>query len=1243
MSKERPKRNIIQKKYDDSDGIPWSEERVVRKVLYLSLKEFKNAQKRQHGEGIAGSLKPVNGLLGNDQSKGLGPASEQSENEKDDASQVSSTSNDVSSSDFEEGPSRKRPRLQAQRKFAQSQPNSPSTTPVKVVEPLLPPPATQISDLSKRKPKTEDFLTFLCLRGSPALPNSMVYFGSSQDEEDVEEEDDETEDVKTATNNASSSCQSTPRKGKTHKHVHNGHVFNGSSRSTREKEPVPKHKSKEATPAKEKHSDHRADSRREPASTPQPVAAPSAASSAKGLAANHHHPPPHRSAQDLRKQVSKVNGVTRMSSLGAGATSAKKIREVRPSPSKTVKYTATVTKGTVTYTKAKRELVKETKPNHHKPSSAVNHTISGKTESSNAKTRKQVLSLGGASRSAGPAVNGLKVSGRLNPKSCTKEVGGRQLREGLRNSKRRLEEAHQAEKPQSPPKKMKGAGSSAEAPSRKAAAASAEKPLLNGHVKKDVPERSSERSRPKRATAGKSTPGRQAHGKAEAASCENRSTSQPESLHKPHDPVGKPERGGRSGWAAMDEIPVLRPSAKEFHDPLIYIESVRARVGKYGMCRVIPPPDWRPECKLNEEMRFVTQIQHIHKLGRRWGPNVQRLACIKKHLRSQGITMDELPLIGGCELDLACFFRLINEMGGMQQVTDLKKWNKLADMLRIPRTAQDRLAKLQEAYCQYLLSYDSLSPEEHRRLEKEVLMEKEILEKRKGPLEGHTESDHHKFHPLPRFEPKNGLVHGVAPRNGFRSKLKEVGQAPLKTGRRRLFAQEREAAKEEEEDKGVLSDFHKCIYKGRSVSLTTFYRTARNIMNMCFSKEPAPAEIEQEYWRLVEEKDCHVAVHCGKVDTNTHGSGFPVGKSEPFSRHGWNLTVLPNNTGSILRHLGAVPGVTIPWLNIGMVFSTSCWSRDQNHLPYIDYLHTGADCIWYCIPAEEESKLEDVVHTLLQANGTPGLQMLESNVMISPEVLCREGIKVHRTVQQSGQFVVCFPGSFVSKVCCGYSVSETVHFATTQWTSTGFETAKEMKRRHIAKPFSMEKLLYQIAQAEAKKENGPTLSTISALLDELRDTELRQRRQLFEAGLHSSARYGSHDGGSAVADGKKKPRKWLQLETSERRCQICQHLCYLSMVVQENENVVFCLECALRHVEKQKSCRGLKLMYRYDEEQIISLVNQICGKVSSKNGTIENCLSKPTPKRGPRKRATVDVPPSRLASSGSPKSASSSS
>lgn len=106
--------------------------------------------------------------------------------------------------------------------------------------------------------------------------------------------------------------------------------------------------------------------------------------------------------------------------------------------------------------------------------------------------------------------------------------------------------------------------------------------------------------------------------------------------------------------------------------------------------------------------------------------------------------------------------------------------------------------------------------------------------------------------------------------------------------------------------------------QGKSVSLTNFFRIARNTMTMCFNKEPAASEVEvsviaitnrtiffggggcwkkiffktcrprlrlqQEYWRIVEQRDGHVAVHCGKVDTSTHGSGFPTGKSEPFAK-----------------------------------------------------------------------------------------------------------------------------------------------------------------------------------------------------------------------------------------------------------------------------------------------------------------------------------------------------------------------
>jgi protein Jumonji len=101
----------------------------------------------------------------------------------------------------------------------------------------------------------------------------------------------------------------------------------------------------------------------------------------------------------------------------------------------------------------------------------------------------------------------------------------------------------------------------------------------------------------------------------------------------------------------------------------------------------------------------------------------------------------------------------------MQQVMDLKKWNKLADLLRIPRSAQDRLAKLQEAYLQYLLSYDSLGAPERLRLHAQVLREKRKLEARRGPLEAHADpllaGPGGGLVLLPRYEPKNGLACGL--------------------------------------------------------------------------------------------------------------------------------------------------------------------------------------------------------------------------------------------------------------------------------------------------------------------------------------------------------------------------------------------------------------------------------------------------------------------------------------------------
>lgn len=117
-------------------------------------------------------------------------------------------------------------------------------------------------------------------------------------------------------------------------------------------------------------------------------------------------------------------------------------------------------------------------------------------------------------------------------------------------------------------------------------------------------------------------------------------------------------------------------------------------------------------------------------------------------------------------------------------------------------------------------------------------------------------------------------------------------------------------------------------------------------------------DIERAFWDVVEEGEEPVEVMYGAdLDTSRLGSGFPTGSADSslpngqhtadgeqltedgqphaqYSDSPWNLNNLPRLEGSLLRHLeDNIAGVTLPWMYMGMMFSSFCW-HIEDHMFY---------------------------------------------------------------------------------------------------------------------------------------------------------------------------------------------------------------------------------------------------------------------------------------------------------------------
>lgn len=230
-------------------------------------------------------------------------------------------------------------------------------------------------------------------------------------------------------------------------------------------------------------------------------------------------------------------------------------------------------------------------------------------------------------------------------------------------------------------------------------------------------------------------------------------------------------------------------------------------------------------------------------------------------------------------------------------------------------------------------------------------------------------------------------------------------------------------------------------------------------------ESPSVTEIEAEYWRLVETQaeDCTVS-YAADLRTNHIGSGFPTkldraceaGPSAferfPFPNvkrgvrneklsyyvtHPWNLTQLPTSSGSLLRHYHRdVPGVTSPWLYLGMMFSCFCWHTEDNYFAAVNYQHFGAAKIWYVVPPSRGASMEKLMKEYLSAND-PDYVVHSLTVQLSPSLLLDNRLKVYRVVQQPGEFVLLWPRTYHAGLNTGFNCNEACNVAPPLWLKWG--------------------------------------------------------------------------------------------------------------------------------------------------------------------------------------------------------------
>ncbi|KAL7582325.1 putative lysine-specific demethylase JMJ16 isoform X1 [Lactuca sativa] len=406
---------------------------------------------------------------------------------------------------------------------------------------------------------------------------------------------------------------------------------------------------------------------------------------------------------------------------------------------------------------------------------------------------------------------------------------------------------------------------------------------------------------------------------------------------------------------------------------------------------------------------------------------------------------------------------------------------------------------------------------------------------------------------------------------------------------------------------------------GPSFTLDGFKKYADDFKTQYFRKnvdeshtkrscEPSIENIEGEYWRVVEKPTEDVEVLYGAdLETGTFGSGFPnmpsqvEGVDEKYLKSGWNLNNFPKLPGSVLSYeTSDISGVLVPWLYIGMCFSSFCWHVEDHHLYSINYMHWGDPKIWYGVPGQDAIKLEEAMRKHLPDLFAQQPDLLHKLVtQLSPSILKSEGVPVYRCIQNPGEFVLTFPRSYHSGFNCGFNCAEAVNVAPFDWLLHGHNAIELYREQGRKTSISHDKLLLGAARDAVKAQWEMNL------LRNNTPDNLKWKDVCGKDGILLKALKERLEMERVMRDYLcKTGQKALKMEatfdaTNERECSVCYFDLHLS--------AAGCHHCSpnkyscLNHAKEFCGCslNSKFFLFRYDMSDLGILVEALEGKLSA--------------------------------------------